>query len=243
MTTPPHPIFCIPGWGLGRGPLKPLAESIGAHFLDLPGYAGTPENTHFESCLQRYAQALPPNSILCGWSLGTLVALGLAQLTPERVSGLILIAGTPSFIQRPDWSAGQPPSELAQFTQAIATNPASALPHFVRSFNRGDLHSRQVTQALLANADNLPPTSTLLTGLAWLESIDLRAPLSENKIQMPSLLIHGEQDPLIPATASRWLASQVPASRLMILEDCAHAPHTSQPETVTRCIQNFLADM
>ncbi|MEZ5449425.1 MAG: hypothetical protein R3E89_10725 [Thiolinea sp.] len=35
-----------------------------------------------------------------GWSLGGLLAQGLAQALPERVRGLLLVASTPCFAQK-----------------------------------------------------------------------------------------------------------------------------------------------
>jgi pimeloyl-[acyl-carrier protein] methyl ester esterase len=66
------------------------------------------------------------------------------------------------------------------------------------------------------------PKVLLEAGLAWLYEADLRPDVE--KISCPVTLLHGENDPLIPPEASRWLADRLPSARLVLLPGRAHAP-------------------
>jgi len=58
-------------------------------------------------------------------------------------------------------------------------------------------------------------------------------------VQVPTLIIHGRQDP-IPLESSRAAAAALDA-RLVILEDCGHVPYVEQPTHLFDAIEEFLS--
>jgi pimeloyl-[acyl-carrier protein] methyl ester esterase len=180
------------------------------------------------------AEALPAGAYLCGWSLGAMLALQAAALAPRRLAGLILVGGTPSFTQRAGWPHGQPPSLLDSFGNAVRSDAAGTLQRFVALLNQGDAQARALSRAMSRQlaAARLPVTATLLTGLGWLRDVDLRQRVAA--IAVPTLLVHGENDPLMPLAAARWLHEQLPESRLQVISGAAHAPFLNDPEGFAR---------
>jgi len=221
----PHPAVFLPGWGVGGAPLKSLLEGSRWQVWALPEEEGVlPEQ--FEAACAALAAALPPVCHLGGWSLGALLALGIARCTPERVLSLTLVAATASFLQRPGWSWGCPPAELRAFQRQVRKNSAAALPGFVERFCQGDAEAEDSAHFLLEHAR--PPSSTVLeAGLEWLAQADLREGLE--RISCPVTLIHGEADPLMPVAAGTWLASRLPHARLVRVSGKAHAPFAPTP--------------
>ncbi|MFZ2854173.1 MAG: alpha/beta fold hydrolase [Rhodocyclaceae bacterium] len=181
---------------------------------------------------------LPAGCVLCGWSLGGMLALQTAALAPQRVKGLILVGSTPSFTQRADWPHAQPSALLDTFSAAIGADAASALQRFVALLNQGDAQARQLGRAMIKQllANGLPDTATLLTGLGWLHDVDLRAQIAS--IATPTLLIHGERDPLMPLAAAHWLEEQLPQARLEVFAGAAHAPFLADPERFTTLVSD-----
>lgn len=230
--------FVIPGWGLGRGPLNATVDALQGQFLDLPGYGGTALISDFDAAIDQLAGQLPDQAALIGWSLGAQVALAIAARYPGKIARLVLIAGTPAFIQHTDWPPALPPAALAEFRASIAQDAAAALPRFVSNFNRGDAQAKKATRELLALADPLPSTDTLLCGLDWLRDIDLRAAMPA--IHTTTLLIHGAMDPLMPLAAAQALQAQMPRARLTSLDRSAHAPFISQAEACHSALRAFL---
>lgn len=85
--------------GLGQGPgswdgvLDALGPDPGAACPDLFGLCGgAPDYPALYAAFEDYAGALPAPVLLCGLSLGAVLALDYAIRRPERVAGLVLVA-------------------------------------------------------------------------------------------------------------------------------------------------------
>jgi pimeloyl-[acyl-carrier protein] methyl ester esterase len=232
------PLFILPGWGLGRGPLQAVAAALGGAFIDLPGYGETPLETGFDRAVANIAERLPPGAALAGWSLGAQLALAVAARVPAKVGRLLLIAGTASFVQRAGWPDAMPPATLSEFAAAIAADPAAMLPRFVGGFNRGDAKAKAVTTEILRLASPLPTGDVLASGLAWLRDVDLRS--EAPRVTAPALLLHGAADPLMPLAAAEALAALIPGARLCALDGCAHAPFLSRPDDFLSHARTFV---
>ena len=185
------------------------------------------------------ARRLPDACFLAGWSLGAMLALEIAQRAPQRVKGLILIGGTPCFTQHTDWPHAQAPALLDTFCAAVKQEATATRQRFIGLLNQGDRQARTIGRALSKRllAAHSPDTITLLTGLGWLREVDLRAQIAA--IDTPTLLIHGQHDPLMPLAAARWLQATLPNARLDVFADAAHAPFLNNPEQFAALIGDF----
>lgn len=243
----PTDLALIHGWGIGQAAWQPLVAAldpaIRVHLIDLPGYGRAPANpASFAQHAAALLDTLPAGAVLCGWSLGGMLALQAACLAPERIGGLILIGATPSFTQRDDWQPAQPPALLETFTAAIAEDAAGTLQRFIALLNQGDRQARKAIRSLASALASAPlaDTGSLLQGLDWLRDIDLRPQLAAfTTLAVPALLIHGEHDPLMPLAAAQWLQTKLTASHLEIIPGAAHAPFIHTPERIAALIGDY----
>ena len=193
----------------------------------------------FERTAETLAQALPEGSVLCGWSLGGLLAMQTAALAPQRFKALILVGSTARFTQAEDWPHAQPADLLSLFSAALANSPVDVLQRFVNLLNHGDTQARTISRMMSEQllAAPLPERPTLLAGLDWLRSVDLRSQLT--RITTPTLLVHGEHDLLMPLPAAQTLAQQLPEARLEVMPGAAHTPFLHDPDSFARHLGDF----
>jgi proline iminopeptidase len=71
-----------------------------------------------------------------------------------------------------------------------------------------------------------------------LGDFDLTAPGQLDSVGVPTLVIHGRQDP-IPLASSEAAAAALRA-RLVILEHCGHVPYVEQPDQLFQAVNTFL---
>ncbi len=231
------------GWGMRATAWHTLAHHLKDRCIlrlpSLPGYDGTPAPAPYtaEAVVDAMLAKQSRPITLCGWSLGAMLALLAAHRHPDKVQGLILFSATPSFVQRDNWKLGITPEMLAGFADAIHADAESALKRFIALFNHNDAQARNNNREL--SELDLPPQTVLEGGLALLRDMDLR--LMAPQIRQPTLLVHGERDPLMPLSAAKWLAAAMPSARLETCPRAAHAPFISEPLHCANLIMKWLA--
>lgn len=59
------------------------------------------------------------------------------------------------------------------------------------------------------------------------------------EIQIPTLLLHGDQDVIVPVSDSNYAAAQIPNNHLHIFEKAGHVPTMTRPDEVAKQINQF----
>lgn len=62
------------------------------------------------------------------------------------------------------------------------------------------------------------------------------------ELNIPTLLIWGEEDKTVPVENSRKVLKLVPQVQLHIIEDTGHIPHYERPEKVNPLLIDFFRD-
>lgn len=218
-----------------------LAPRRVAHAPDLPGYGATPACAPYtlEGIAAAVARAAPPRCHVIGWSLGGQVALAWARSAPQQVVRIALIATTPCFTQRANWSHAVTAEALAGFSKGLTAGRAGTLRRFMSLQAQGDEKAGQVARLLRAAhaARNGPALETLAGGLRILIESDLRDALGS--IRQSVLVVHGDRDNLAPLAAGEYLSRQLLNARLLVLRGAAHAPFLSKPEATSAALREF----
>lgn len=239
------PVVLLHGWGFHssawNGFADEWAREATLHLVDLPGHGHSREVPlgPLHETAELIAAAIPEGALLCGWSLGGLVAQRIAARRLASIRGLVLMATTPCFTQRSDWIHGVDRATLERFGADLHEDAARTLTRFVRlnTFETRQARSaiRSVERSLLDRP--LASDQALDAGLEMLRAADLRGDAA--RIATPALVVHGARDRIAIAGAARWLAENLPDGTLLELPDSAHLPFVSDRDAVLHAIRRF----
>lgn len=161
------------------------------------------------------AAELSPSApvVLVGHSLGGLVCASLAAQRPELVRALVLIAPVGA-------TAGRTPLAYAA---GLTRTVLSARPSLVL--------------ALAADAIRTGPKA-LVHGARFAAGGNFAG-----RIEVPTLLVWGSRDRLVPAAAAADWQRAIPQARLEVIHEAAHVPMVEAPSVFAERLLNFLDDI
>jgi pimeloyl-ACP methyl ester carboxylesterase len=96
----------------------------------------------------------------------------------------------------------------------------------------------QVVESLRATITGNPAPGLIGALKAMRDRADYRALLEE--IRVPTLVIGGREDRLVPPDSARRLAREVPGAQLTLIPDAGHLTPLEQPVATSRVIAEFL---
>ncbi len=220
------------GWGFPGAVFTSLIDKLAAEFdVRAPDRAGYGGNVEYDD--SPAISRLETPVLLVGWSLGGLLALQLALRQPDKVTGLVLLATTPCFVNRPDWTFGMDNVMFDAFHKQVADDPRAAMQQFVR-LNAGRKPDRQSALVLL-NLSGKVSSHALQQGMSELAETDLRDAVTE--VDQPVLLLHAADDRVVPAIASSWLQENLSNARRFEFQTGGHAFFLQQADEVAEHIR------
>jgi pimeloyl-ACP methyl ester carboxylesterase len=156
-----------------------------------------------------------------GVSMGGMIAQHLAFAHADRVTSLTSINSTPGMA---------PPAEpLTPRVEIPDPTPPTAPDEFVDWFTSGlrelssqrhfdESETRELARAV--HERGVHPDGNLRHLLAILDDGDRTSRLAG--ITVPTLVLHGAEDPLVPPAAGEATAAAIPGARLRLFQDMAH---------------------
>jgi pimeloyl-ACP methyl ester carboxylesterase len=239
----PPLVFFHPLPGLEWQPfLDRLAERHTVYAPEHPGTSpGDPQairEVHtFWELLLAYEEALrvlglerPP---VIGMSYGGMVAADLAASFPDALSRLVLLS--PIGLWRDDV-----PIRLVE----MVTGPPEELPSYL--FRHPE---NEAAQAMMAPPDDPDQIPKAIAQTAWNIGCTTKFawPIADHglarrlhRISVPTLVLWGRDDALIPVAYADEFAQRINGSRLEVLEDCGHVIQSDQPEQMWGLVAEFL---
>jgi pimeloyl-ACP methyl ester carboxylesterase len=228
--------------------LPALARTRRVVAVDLPGFGDSemPEEdisvSSYARCVEEVCAQLGVGEVdLVGNSMGGFVSAELAIVHPERVRRLVLVDAAGISIvdlrRRPtrtlirlvaaqaSWGTGQ---------RMIIGRPL--LRHL--AFRAVMRHPTRLAVDLVAHEAGGPGMPGFVLAMDALLSYDFRDRLPE--ISCPTLIVHGEDDMLVPVADAWEFRRLIPDSKLRILADTGHVPMLERPQTFNELIADFL---
>lgn len=193
------------------------------------------------------AQQLPENALVCGWSLGGMLAAQLAERYPQKVLGLITLASNAVFTQNEKlegdskvsgWSEAMPLETFETFFSLLKKNHKKALKRFSLLEVNGDENAKEQMLYLQEVAADIH-SDVLEVGLELLANINNIDTIS--KIACPALYCFGREDALVPVSTKGLFESQInEESKIVCLDGRGHLLHYPNG-MLTEQVKMFLA--
>lgn len=182
-----------------------------------------------------------PDAHLLGASLGGLIAQEFYHSRPQRVRSLMLCATGVGVNDPAGIPAEQEVQDILNMDRA-STPIREVLEQHVKVFYHPDYLSRvpNLVDYLLAFHAMEPQPPHSYTG--QLRAALTHAPNSPRlqNIQVPTLVVHGEEDRIWPVANAEYLAANIPNARLESVPRSGHMLPLEKPQEFNQLILGFL---
>jgi pimeloyl-ACP methyl ester carboxylesterase len=247
-------------------PVAPeMAEGLHATVtaVDLPGFgltrvpAGRRATMGTHGRLLRALLEASGPAVVVGNSMGGALGIGLAARHPQLVRALVLVDPA---LPRPAVN----PSQWAFMARLAPTMVPQVGSRVLAARGRRLGPERLVDQTLawtLCGSDRLDPAlRRRLVGLATTRQAFPEAPAAyaesaralfwyltrgmredEARVTAPTLIVHGDNDRLVPLAAARALVARRPQFTLEVIDNCGHVPQLEVPDQFLAAAMPWLA--
>lgn len=250
------PILCLHGLGANTFTWRYFIEPLSKHhkliLIDLKGFgrSAKPEDqrysihdhadTVYELILKNDWRRLTLIGNSYGGGLALLLAMRLEESQPSRLSKLVLIdAGAhkeylPGYLKLMRTFLG----ELMIFSL-----PARRSAKFVLNlsfYDRAKVSEEQIAAYAEPLGDPGTRAALLETARQCIPPDADELVAKYKNIQVPTLILWGRHDKIVPLKVGQLLSQALPNSVLEIFEECGHIPQEEQPQKTIARISQFL---
>lgn len=246
-------ILLIHGWTMNaeywwQKNISPLADSSHIVAVDLRGHglSGKTDDhhtlIHYARDIHHIIQSLDLTDITAiGWSMGVVVLLNyLNHFGSDRLRSVGFIDQSPKLLSDDDWEYpvfGEfSPEALAGVLEILRSNRSGFAKQFISDMF-AEPPSPEMIDEMYAETMKTP-TSVATTIVSDLVNSDLRNGLSE--IDVPTLLLYGDQSKVYPGDVGAWLQSQIPEAELVTFADSGHCPFWEESEKFNEAVRDFV---
>ena len=180
--------------------------------------------------LDRY----PGDLILCGASMGSIVAMEVVRQSPRRVLGMALL-GTNA---RPESAETRLLREMAigLFESGRASEVLRA--NVPLAFHAGQRRRTEIVQTYLDFILKAGAAQLVRQNRALMSRPDARLHLGS--VECPVLIMCGDSDQLTPPENAREIAALIPSAQLVMVPECGHMLTMERPDIVNATLLQWL---
>jgi pimeloyl-ACP methyl ester carboxylesterase len=248
-------LVLLHGWGDSADTWRPLLALLGerdrrAIAVDLPGYGHAdplgdgPVLPQLDAFVAELIEDWGGPVVLCGNSLGGLLALRAGAAGADGLAGIVPVA--PAGLEMPRWfdvierdpvvrrllalplpvpSPVTAPLVGAVYRRLAFSTPAAAAPALVASFAGHHPGRAGVARLLASGRRLLPELQSPPAGLA--------------AIGCPVRLVWGTRDRMVPHSGARVLLDALPGTEVVLLDGVGHCPQLEATERLAALLLDF----
>jgi pimeloyl-ACP methyl ester carboxylesterase len=229
----PEPVVLIPGFMADARAFMPQIVDLGASrpvVILTPAMGDTLDRIAAEAVAR-----LPARFALVGHGLGGNLAIEILRKAPGAVTRIALIATDP--LPEPHHVAAEQEALLvATKTGHMADCIATMLPATA-------LYPAPWRDEVLALVQDMAATLGPDQFLRQLRLLQRRPDQQKTlrKADVPTLILAGAADTIVPRRRAEFLAAMMPHGCLEVIPEAGHLPQLEQPDRVTAALQTFLS--
>jgi pimeloyl-ACP methyl ester carboxylesterase len=176
-------------------------------------------------------RGLAPADVI-GFSIGGWIAAEMAACDAKQFRRMVLVA--PTGIRPPEGDIMDAFTVTARAYLDASVHDIARTPEFAKLYG-----GEQTPEQFEAWEDARAETARV----AWQPYMfnPSLGPLLEGVVGLPTLLIWGKQDRVVPVSAAQVYHKSIAGSELVVLDGCGHRPETEQTATFVERVQRFLA--
>lgn len=229
MSRKPHCVL-LPGFMLDERLWQYVSSDLST-VLQLH-YGEISHDASVDRIAKRVLQAAPDQFILCGFSLGGIVAQAIASMSPERLQGLVLINTIAGMASE---------TEAKQYQGQITLAKNSSFKGLTRRALQSALspshHDNNALLLLMQSMALKQGKTALLNGL---EALKTRQYVALQHIKCPTCVITSDNDALFSAATSQKMANNIPGAEFHLIPDSGHMTPLEQPLLLTNIVMQWL---
>jgi pimeloyl-ACP methyl ester carboxylesterase len=268
-----HPVVAVNGWscsdaywvhiapalaGLGHPVLLVDARGHGASGLPRHPGRGARELRPDDITIGRLARDLVEiadaagieRAVVMGHSMGVQVALELDRTAPERVAGLVLIAGSyenplKTFMGMPFADMVFPMAKLAVTTVPAAITRLAMAPARLTAFGAWAAKQARATGPKAKAADMAPYLRHIAAAdtAVMIRTLDAMRRHSAadhlRRVTVPTLILAAERDTFTPPRCSTHMFERIPTAEIQWFPEAGHTLPIEEPEAIVAHIAEW----
>jgi pimeloyl-ACP methyl ester carboxylesterase len=236
------PIFLIHGFAASTYTFRRIIPLLQEHFsiiaVDLPGFGKSEKSTSFIYSFQNYARLMIKciqmfgytNTSIVAHSMGGQIALNMALVAPERINKLVLLCSS-GYLNRA--------KKLHIFSSYLPLFDKFVQLYIRKRNVKNHLRDVLFNQTLITD-ELIEEYGKPLTEKGFHRALirlmrhregDL-SPQQLKKIQVPTLLLWGKEDQVVPVEVGHRLVQDLPDAKLITYEKTGHLITEERPELV-----------
>ena len=216
-----------------------LGDDIEVITPDQRGFGGTPLGDDEPDLTTAAADVIARldgrPAVLGGCSMGSYVAMAVLRAAPELVAGLALVSGRATA----DTDAARANRHMVA-ARIDDEGPGFVADAMLPALLGAETHERRpdvvaAVRTLVSEQDG--------AAIAWAQRAMAARPDSSALLagtDVPTLIVRGEQDTLIPFDEAEALATLMPKAEVVVLAGAGHLPPVEAPEEFTGAVARWL---
>ena len=244
------PALLVHGFPFNSSMWDPQVQALGEKYRlivpDLKGFGASDAPTDHKSySVDTYADELQAvlddadadKAIVVGLSMGGYIAFAFARKHADSLAGLVL-ANTRSEADPPE-AVEKRTGQQKQVASDGTGGLIDALPGALLS-EKTKTDKTDVVDKLKAVMDN-PPAGYIGALETMKQRPDSTGDLAS--INVPTLIVTGADDPLIPSSASESMHEAIVQSELVVIPEAGHVSNLESPDEFTQALDGFLSKL